>query len=82
MHFELVDTDHEKIVENRKSYYFWGLTPLKEVDVLQSCPAGAAAIREERRVSDYLLSLLTLGVWSLRTSWYYCLPEIPEDSIQ
>jgi hypothetical protein len=73
MHFELSDEDHSEVVFDRKSFFFWGLTPLKEVDVSEFCPDGAAAIREETRFEDGFLAAITLGIWQPRSSWYYCL---------
>jgi len=72
MRFEVSDEPHSKVVYDRKSFFLWGLTPRKEVDVSVHCPAGVAAVREETRFSDGLLSVITLGIWQPRSSWYYC----------
>ncbi len=73
--FELADAAHGEVVHQRKSFFFWGLTPYREIDVLERCPAGAAAIREETSFTDGLMTFWTLGIWQVRSSWYYCLPE-------
>jgi len=74
MRFELVDADHEAVVHERKSYFFWGLYPTHEIDVGERCPYGVAAIREQTSFTDGLYTVVFLGIWQLRSSWYYCLP--------
>lgn len=73
MRFELSYASHSEPVYERKSFFLWGLAPTREVDVSEFCPHGAAAVKEETRFSDGLLSFVTLGIWSPRFSWYYCL---------
>ena len=73
MRFEVANEPHTQVVYDRKSFFFWGLVPTREVDVSAYCPAGVEAVREETRFSDVLFSLITLGVWEPRSSWYYCL---------
>ena len=73
MRFEVSNEPHTQIVSHRKSFFFWGLTPRREMDVTQFCPDGVAAIREQTRFSDGLFSVMTLGIWQPRSSWYYCL---------
>jgi len=73
--FEVVNEPHSQVIYDRKSFFFWGLTPTKEVDVSEHCPAGVAAIREETRFSDGFFSVITVGIWKPRSSWYYCLRE-------
>ena len=72
MRFEIDDQPHGKIVSERKSYFLWGLVPTKVVDVRQKCPRGAVAVKEETSFVDGLLELPTLGIWSPRSSTYYC----------
>ena len=75
MRFELVNEEPARVVYDRKSFFLWGLVATKVVDVSVYCPGGVAAIREETRFSDGLGSLVTLGIWKPRSSWYYCLQE-------
>jgi hypothetical protein len=75
MRFDLADASGAQVVFERKSFFLWGLVPTQEVDVSRHCPHGAAAVREERRFSDGFFALVTLGIWTPRSSWYYCLPE-------
>jgi hypothetical protein len=72
MRFELADEPATTIVTERKSYFLWGLAPTVEVNVLERCPNGAAAVREETTFLDGLMSVPTLGIWSPRSTKYYC----------
>jgi hypothetical protein len=71
MRFELADAPHTQAVTERKSFWFWGLTSV-QVDVQEKCPNGTVAVMEETTFVDGLLSLPTLGIWSPRSSTYYC----------
>jgi len=75
MQFEVANVDHDRVVEARNSFFFWGLSPDLIIDVSQYCPAGVAAVREQTTFLDSLLGAVTLGIWRPRSSWYYCLPE-------
>lgn len=75
MRFELVDEPATQRVTERKSYFFWGLTPTQRIDVLSKCPHGAAAIMEETTFVDGLLQVPTLGIWAPRSTTYYCRGE-------
>ena len=72
MRFELANEPTAQTVTERKSYYLWGLTPTEVVDVRQRCPYGAAAVKERTTFVDGLLGALALGIWSPRSSTYYC----------
>ena len=74
MRFELVDAEHATVVHERKSYFLWGLVPTQEIDVSERCPAGVAAIREQTSFTDGLMTFVFVGIWQLRSTWYYCLP--------
>jgi hypothetical protein len=74
--FELANQPGATVVHERKSFFLWGLVPGNlMVDVRTKCPAGASAIREQTSFTDGLITLLFLGIWELRSSWYYCLPS-------
>ena len=77
MRFELVNEPAAEAVREHKSYFLWGLAPTVDVDVLNKCPAGAAAIRERTTFLDGLMSLPTLGIWSPRSTTYYCRASHP-----
>lgn len=72
MRFELQALPHEDVVRERKSFWFWGLTPTIVVDVSEKCPTGIVAIREQTTFLDGVYEVLTLGIWSPRSSYYYC----------
>ena len=75
MRFEVADGTASEVVYDRKSFFLGGLVPTLEVDVARHCPNGAVAIREETTFVDGLLQLVTLGIWTPRSSWYYCAGE-------
>lgn len=75
MRFEISNAPHERVVYERKSFFFWGLVPTKRIDAAARCPGGVAAIRERTTFTDGLLEALTLGIWEPRSSWYYCLAD-------
>ena len=72
MRFELVDEPAAHVVSEHKSYFLWGLAPTVDVNVLDKCPNGAAAVWERTTFTDGLMSLPTLGIWSPRSTKYYC----------
>ena len=74
--FDLSNQQGTTVVHERKSFFLWGLVPgNRMVDVRTKCPGGAAAIREQTSFTDGLFTFLFLGIWELRSSWYYCLPS-------
>lgn len=78
MRFRVDEGRTSKVVHHRKSFFLWGLTPTRTVDVSTYCPHGALAVREETTFVDGLLNSITLGIWTPRSSWYHCKAE--EDS--
>jgi hypothetical protein len=75
MRFELEQQPQAREVHERKSYFLAGLFPTRVVDVREKCPSGVVALREETTFLDGLLSLLTLSIWSPRSTTYSCHPE-------
>lgn len=73
MRFDVSDEPHTEVVFDRKSFWVFGWFPNREVDVSRFCPDGVAAIREETRFSDGFFRLITIGIWTPRSSWYHCL---------
>ncbi len=55
-----------------KSYFIYGLVPTRKIDLAQYCPNGTAAIVEDTTFLDGFCSIITLGIWTPRTSLYYC----------
>jgi len=78
MRFELEQVPGARRVQDRHSYFFWGLVPTKVIDVREKCPSGAAAVRENTSFLDGLLGLPFLGIWSFRSTTYFCLAEAKE----
>lgn len=70
------DVARERPVSNtvyqRKAFFLGGLVPTREVDVSTHCPHGVVAVREEQSFTDGLLSLVTLSIYTPRSSWYHC----------
>lgn len=75
MRFEVSSEPPTHEMHHRKSFFLWGLTPTREVDVSEYCPYGVAAIREQTSFSDGFFGVITLGIWQPRSSWYACLGE-------
>lgn len=75
MRFWVADGRPERVEYDWHHFFFWGLTPAKQVDVREHCPGGAVAIREETTFWDGLCSTFTLGIWTPRSSWYSCAAE-------
>ena len=66
-------------VVDRKTFWLFAMFPLRDVDVRAFCPEGVSAIEEKTTFSDGLFSSLTLGIYSPRTSYYFCrLPRAAE----
>jgi hypothetical protein len=74
MTFKVADVPHEQVVPDRKTFWFWGLAPTREVDARAICPHGVSAIREETTFGDGFFGFITLGIYSPRTSYYHCRP--------
>ncbi len=72
MRFQLVPEEPGAVVTERKSYFFWGLVPTAEVDVLRRCPYGAVAIVDGSEAGGVQIALPTLGLWVRRSTTYYC----------
>ena len=72
MRFELTNVPAERVVQEHKSFFLWGLVPTRVVDVTEKCPGGAAAVMEETSFLDGLADSFTLGIYTPRSSTYYC----------
>jgi hypothetical protein len=70
MRFELAKEPAGAVVNEDKSFFFWGLVPTVRVDVLDKCPYGVTAIVDGAPSSS--LWFPTLGLWSRRSTTYYC----------
>jgi hypothetical protein len=72
MEFNVGSAGISEVVHERKAFFLWGLAPTRHVDVGTHCEDGAVAIREETGFLDGFLGLITLGIYSPRSSWYQC----------
>ena len=72
MRFEIDEVPHKRVVQERKSYFLFGLVPTRRVDVHEHCPEGVVAVKEERTFTDGLFELLTLDIWTPRSTTFYC----------
>ena len=75
MRFDVGSGRVSEVVYERKSFYLGGLAPTRKIDVSSHCPNGAVAIKEQTTFVDGLLNVLTLSIWTPRSSWYYCAAE-------
>jgi Bor protein len=78
MRFELVQEMPGAVVAETKSYFFWGLVPTVKVDVSKKCPYGAVAIVDGSDTGGLSMALPTLGLWSRRSTTYYCRQPPPD----
>jgi hypothetical protein len=77
MRFRLVDEPVGAVVSDTHSYFLWGLVPTVDVDVLEKCPYGAVAVVDG--TPGLHAWVPTLGLWSRRSTMYYCRqPPAPE----
>ncbi len=72
MQFDLARERTGSTLVEQHSYFLWGLVPTAKIDVLKKCPLGAVAIEEGTPAAAHLSSLFTLGLWSRRSTTYYC----------
>jgi len=80
MRFEFIPEQHGRKVNERNSYFFWGLVPTKVIDVSEKCPEGIVAIRDNTTFLDGLFEIPFLGLWTFRSSTYYCAAEAEGDT--
>lgn len=73
MRFEHAHVPTANVVSEHKNFYLAGLVPTRVVDVSEKCPYGAAAVMEETTFADGLARVVTLDIWTPRSSTYYCL---------
>jgi hypothetical protein len=74
MKFEIENIAHEKLVEDTHWFFVEGLFPTRDIDVSLKCPSGAAAIKEQTTFGNGFISVISIGIVTPRSVWYYCLP--------
>ena len=72
MRFDLAQERAGPILVEHHSFFFWGLVPTAKINVLEKCPLGVIAIKEGKSAGARLSWLPTLGLWSRRSTTYYC----------
>ena len=72
MTFDVSGESTSSEISETNHYFFWGLTPQREIDVSQKCPDGAAEIREQTTFVNGLGNLITLGFWFPRSVTFRC----------
>jgi len=72
MRFDVSSDATPQAISKTNHYYLFGLVPSKKVDLAEYCPGGTAAVVEETTFLNGLCRAVTLGIWSPRTSRYYC----------
>jgi hypothetical protein len=72
LRFDISEAPSAGAVTERKSFFLWGLAPTRVVDVSTHCPQGVKTVKEETNVVDGLLTLITIGIYSPRSSTYVC----------
>ena len=61
------------VTKRHPAFFLWGLVGEHDFDVKQLCPGGAAWMQNRQNVvPDALVSLLTIGIVSLRTVEVRC----------
>jgi hypothetical protein len=70
LRFELTTESPGAVVSETQSYFLWGLIPTVQVDVLDKCPYGVVAIIDG--AAGRHMWFPTLGLWSQRSTIYYC----------
>ena len=71
MRFDLVPEPPGAVFTERTSYFLWALVPTRKIDVLEKCPYGAVAIVDGSEAGGVGV-VPTLGLWSRRSTTYYC----------
>ena len=62
----------DRVVNVPVNFFLWGLVGQKVVDLDAACPEGAATWQNRATVTDALLDVITLGIWSPRTVSITC----------
>jgi hypothetical protein len=59
-------------VEQDIHFWLWGLVGDPVVDLDAACPGGVATFRVDARLGDYLVDVITLGIYAPRTVSIQC----------
>ncbi|MBV8762122.1 MAG: hypothetical protein JO257_32815 [Deltaproteobacteria bacterium] len=61
-----------QVVEQKGSFFIFGLAGNAEIPVYQMCPGGVSEIRSGHGVGDIVLTILTLGIYTPRSYEIAC----------
>jgi len=59
-------------VEQKVHFFFWGLRGKPVIDLDAACPEGAARWKSQSTFGDWLLDVVTLGIYGPRTVVIEC----------
>jgi len=59
-------------VEQAVHFYLWGLSGKPVIDLDAACPEGVARWRSEATAGDWLIDVVTLGIYNPRTVTIEC----------
>jgi hypothetical protein len=77
--FEVHDAPVAKTVYDRKAFFIGGLLPTNEIDLAAHCEHGVVRIREQTTFGDGFFNLISLGIYTPRSSWYECAAPTGEE---
>ena len=72
MRFDISNKPIDYEVHDRKAYFIGGLVPTRKIDLSTHCPDGTVAIEENTTFLDGFLGVITLSIYTPRSSTYYC----------
>jgi len=76
MKFKIADGQVGNVVKDRKSFFLFGIVPTENVDLALYCPNGTIAVAESTSFLDGFLGFVTLGIYTPRSSTYYCAARV------
>ena len=69
---DISDLPPGEVVKHRKSFFLMGVVPTKEINLREICPYGTVSITENTSFLDGFLRVVTLGIYTPRTTVYTC----------
>ncbi|HMO18443.1 MAG TPA: hypothetical protein PKA63_09140 [Oligoflexia bacterium] len=72
MKFEISDAPAGRVIKDSKPFFLFGVIPTQEVDLGTICPEGTISVAESTTFLDGFLGLITLGIYTPRSSTYTC----------
>ena len=72
MRFEVQDKPIGREVTQRNSFFLLGVAPTREYKGMDYCPGGVTALTEKTTFLDGLIGVVTLGIYTPRSTTYHC----------